>query len=214
MTETTELRRVIVVDTETTGLDPQSDVPVEVAWEDYATGESGVFVPSHDVESVLRTAHPTALEVNGYRERIAPRAQDDGTEVERLHRVLTGATLVGSAPQLDVAMLAYLFGSDVHDPRPWHHRVVDLGSYAAGVLGLPLGDVPGLWRCCELLGVTELPNHGAAEDVRSTVACLRALDLLRGRRFDDGGPIHATLVDGTVLRDRTAGSLGIAGGRS
>lgn len=31
---------------------------------------------------------------------------------------------------------------------------------------------------------------------------------------DDGGPVHATMVDGTVLRDRTAGSLGIAGGRS
>lgn len=171
--------RVIVVDTETTGLDHEQDFAVEVAWQDYATGETGCFVPAHDPELVLAVAHPTALEVNGYRERIMHRPQDDGTEVDRLHDALDGATVVGSAPALDGAMLAKLFlAREGLRARPWHHRVVDLGSYAAGVLGLPLDDVQGLWWLSGHLGV-ERPDHGALTDVRSTVACLRALEVRR-----------------------------------
>jgi len=166
---------VIVVDTETTGLDFEQDFAVEVAWQNTTTGERGCFVPAHDPELVLAVAHPRALEVNGYRERIMHRDQDDGTEVERLHDALDGATLVGSAPAIDGAMLSKLFlARDGLRARPWHHRVVDLGSYAAGRLDLPLDLVPGLWVLCRALRAPE-PNHGAKQDVTSTVEVLHRL---------------------------------------
>lgn len=208
--EQTTPRRVIVVDTETTGLDFDHDTPLEVGWQDYATGEHGVFVPEHDVDHILGLSIAAkALEINGYRERIMHRPQDDGTEVQRLYDALTGATLVGSAPAIDCAMLVHLF----HDydigtnPRPWHHRVVDLASYAAGRLGLPLGEVEGLWRLSELLGV-ERPDHGALSDVRSTIACLRALEALPHATVE-----HAALTDGTVIREMTYGQFRDAGWR-
>lgn len=195
MTDDDQPRRVIVVDTETTGLDLERDFALEVAWEDYATGESGVFVPAHDREFALEHAHPKALEINRYRELIMPREQDDGTEVARLWRALVGATMVGSAPAIDGAMLSGVFdawdlgtesipglnGGQPVGPRPWHHRVVDLGSYAAGVLGLPLDDLPGLWWLSGHLGVVR-PDHGAMTDVRSTIACLRKLDEIKASR--------------------------------
>ena len=49
-------RQIVVVDFETTGLDPVNDTVVEVAWFNMATGAKGVFVPPHDPAAVLEDA--------------------------------------------------------------------------------------------------------------------------------------------------------------
>lgn len=182
--------RVIVVDTETTGLDLERDYAVEVAWQDYHSGEAACFVPFHNRGDVLERAHPTALEINGYRQRIMPRPQDLGLEVGRMWSVLEGATLVASAPAIDLAMLARMFSEHALAPRPWHHRVVDLGSYAAGRLGIPLHAVPGLWVLANALEV-ETPDHGAAQDVSSLMAVMR--------RLEDSDPIELEVLGHRVL---------------
>lgn len=165
-------RDLIVVDTETSGL-RWFDVAVEVAWHNVDTGEHGCFIPAHPVDWVLAMGEPKALDINGYRDRIAGQPQDDGTQAHRLHDMLRGQALAGSNPAFDWQHLHRLFRSYGLVDQP-HHRLPDLSAYAAGVLGLDPRNLPGLAKVCQLLGV-EPGDHTAAADVAATVACFQAL---------------------------------------
>jgi hypothetical protein len=179
---------IVVVDVESTGLRTGTDIAVEVAWHDLRTGESGSFVPRHDAQWVLTNAEPRALEVNGYRDRLADAPQDDGCQARDLFARLDGATMAGSNPSGDADWLESLFASHVdYDPRritpwrPWHHRLLDLSAYAAGVLGLRPAPLPGLWDVCTILGVDPEPEvHTAANGVAVTVACFESLFVKAG----------------------------------
>lgn len=168
-----------VVDVETTGLDPH-DICVEVAWENVATGEHGSFVPAHDVDWVLENGHARALEVNGYLERLAGAPQDDGTALFDLWGRLDGNVIGGSNVRIDADHTGRLFAAAGLRREPFHYRLVELGTAVAVALGLPLTEVPGLWRACELLGVEpESEVHAATGGAAATARCFRALEALR-----------------------------------
>lgn len=172
-------RQIIVVDVETSGLDPKIHVVVEVAWRNLVTDESGLFVPSHNPEVVLLRAEPKALELNGYHERIAGRPQDtNGTATKRLHEALKGNTLAGSNPAFDAKFLRREFNLWClrrGPAEPWHHRMLDVSAYAAGVLGIDPTELPGLSTVCERLGVKNKAPHAAMGDVAATAECFRRL---------------------------------------
>lgn len=167
-------RHIVVVDCESTGLRSE-DIAVEIAWWNLTTGERGNFIPPHDESWVLRFGEERALEINGYRDRIEGKPQDDDMEVVRLHRVLEGNVLAGSNPTADAGWLAKLFEARGLDPvAPWHHRMWDLSAYAAGVLGLT--ELPGLWGTCQLLGIDpEDDVHAAEAGVATTGLCFLEL---------------------------------------
>jgi hypothetical protein len=166
-------RHVVVVDTETTGLREQ-DITVEVAWWDLDTDERGRFVPKHNVEWVRANAHPDALALNGYEQRISGATQDDGAGVRRLHEVLRGQVLAGSNVRFDAAKLAALFAVWGLAREPWFYHLAELGPYAAGVLGVPLWDMPGLSGTCALLDIPP-GDHTAEADVTATGLAFRTL---------------------------------------
>ncbi len=178
-------RELVIVDVETTGLEPH-DICVEVGWHDLRTGEHGGFVPSHDVAWVLENAHPKALEVNGYRERLVEAKQDDGSELHRLHHRLRGQSLGGSNVRTDAAHMARMFvAAEGLVREPWHYHLAELSSYACGVLGLPITEPPGLWTCCELLGVEpEGDVHTAQGGASATARCFTALMAKAGVTLD------------------------------
>lgn len=175
------LRDYVVVDVETNGLDYDLHVPVEVAWWNLSTGERGEFVPQHDVSEVLATASIEALQINRYVDRLAQAEQDPGRQGQHtLRHQLEGAILVGSNPRFDAAMLRKLFTAE-----PWHYRLLDVGAYGAGVLGLdPTEGVPGLWRLCTLLDVSLPPEvaHTAWGDVTATGTVLQHLRRIANSR--------------------------------
>jgi hypothetical protein len=174
-------RHRIVVDTETTGLTPNWHVPVEVAWWDLATGERGLFYPPvHDEE--LDRADPEAMEINGYRRRGIGRMPKDvlGAGLRRLHAAITGHTLAGSKPSFDADMISPLFDAAGLDPEPWHHHYLDLGSYAAGRLGLP--EPLSASKVATLLGI-DPGGHTAEGDVTSEGRCFLTLDRLLTTRL-------------------------------
>jgi DNA polymerase-3 subunit epsilon len=183
-------RPIVVVDTETNGLDPHHHVAIEVAWWNLATDERGTFIPQHNVAAVLAAAEIPALRINGYVDRIASAPQDDNwTAARKLWDQLRDATLAGSNPTFDAQMLAKMYGSlkaqavagsapMYERPAPWHHRLWDLSAYAAGVLGLD--ELPGLARVCELLGI-EPGDHTAEADVEATGSCFRQLQQIATR---------------------------------
>ncbi|MGD9991122.1 hypothetical protein [Pseudonocardia sp.] len=193
------MRHIIVVDCETNGLDPERHQAVEVAWWNLATDERGVFVPTHSPADILAAADIRALQVNRYIDRLPDAEQDrSGAGTDLLHRQFrtpagkfveqdVAHTLAGSNPRFDAGMLAKLFATtgatEDFDDEPWHHRLLDLGAYAMGVLGLD--EVPGLARVCELLHVSA-PDHTAEGDVTATGLCFRKLMDLSQTRSDRG----------------------------
>jgi DNA polymerase-3 subunit epsilon len=172
-------RQLIVVDVETTSLDTASCAILEVAAINPATGETLRFVPK--VESgQLADAEPEALAVNRYYERQLFREtlslDETRTSYHRLAHLLRGNILGGSNPRFDAAVLERKIGNI------WHHRLADLSAYAAGVLGLPLTELPGLEKVCAALDIVNSEPHSALGDADATARCFMALDdIAKGR---------------------------------
>ena len=177
-------RHLIVVDTETTGLDPNVHVPVEVAAINVTTGEELRFVP-YVSRDQLGAADPRAMQINRYYERglFAQACPFRETkDWDSLWAMLRGNTLAGANPRFDAAMLVAGYasaqragGGYIAPEESWHFRLADLSAYTAGVLGLDPTDLPGLDRCCELCGVANDAPHTAMGDARATVACFQVL---------------------------------------
>lgn len=163
-------RPIAVIDTETTGLSPYT----REAWEfacirrepDGAHSCTQFFI---DVD--LDLADPKALEIGGYytRDRRGMRAVSGAWAAERIAKWLDGCTIVGAQPHFDTVTLGRLL--KIHGfPEPWHYRLRDVESLAAGYLRRD--DLGGLAGCAAALGV-EVPEgkaHTAMGDVETALA--------------------------------------------
>jgi hypothetical protein len=153
---------------------------IEIAFWSLTTGERGRFVPTFD-EADLQRADRHALAVNKFYERgLHTERQDTGEQLTHLHKLLTGATIVGSNPGFDAGKLNLAFarhGGELTQ-TPWH-AVLDLRFYAADILGLT-GNLPGLSGLCRLLDVPP-GEHTAESDVTAVGRCYLAL-----RRLESG----------------------------
>lgn len=177
-------RDVIVVDVETNGLDVERHQAVEVAWWHLGTGERGRFVPWHHVSEVLGNADVEALRINLYLDRLADEPQDlFGRAAKELAKHLDGHTLAAANPAFDSKFLRKMFRSYEGLAPSWHHRMLDLSAYAAGVLGIPPTELPGLATVCEALDVTNPAPHTAEGDVTATGQCFLKLFALNASRL-------------------------------
>lgn len=172
-------RQFVVVDLETTSLDTDICSILEVAAFNEQTGQTLRFVPYIEPQA-LANAEPIALSVNRYYERrLFEESLSFGPETTRafqdLREMLRGNTLGGSNPRFDAAVLGRAIG------EVWHHRLADLSAYTAGALRLPPTEMPGLEKCCELLGVTNENPHSALGDVMATVECFQAIEDMEGK---------------------------------
>jgi DNA polymerase-3 subunit epsilon len=168
------VRKVIVVDTETDGLDEDHNRPVEVAWRWWRGAADGVFIPH---QTLGEHTQPEALEINRYEERglgNTDRWDLDYRDTKLMHEMLQGAVLAGANPRFDARMLNHLFTQAGLAPNPWHYRLLDVQAYAAGRVGIPPWSMPGLHTLTELLGVPT-PTHGAMDDVAAACNVLDAL---------------------------------------
>lgn len=181
-------RQLIVVDVETTGKDPARHVPIEVAAINLATGEELHFVPFLHPDD-LAAADYDALRINRYFERgVFKQALPPAETVNRYQQLwewLHDSRFGGANPRFDAEMLRHGYGRASQSVarssyqiaiEAWHYRLADLGSYAAGVLGLDLADVPSLDEVREALGLDAYePVHSALADARNAAACFKFL---------------------------------------
>ena len=159
--------RIVVVDTETSGLDKTRNEMIEVAWHDidHDTGIHSAIVPHY-----LADFSREALEVNRYRERDLGN-MDNWCDPLHLRDVLSatfeGAYIAGSNVDFDKG---FLDEWDWH-VNTWDHKPIQIGSVVMGHLGrrfpLSLRQVP------EALGLHVTPDHTAVGDVRVVIEALR-----------------------------------------
>ncbi len=172
-------RRIVIVDTEFTNLDPAAGDVVEIA---YAFEDGPVIsgVPPHTL-----TGHdPESLEINRYRERdLGDKSRWNHDIIENATRALSGQVLAGMNPRIDARMLEKRIGYE-----PWHYRLAALESAAWLLLGFT--EPPSLRQLRDLLAGLgyELPepDHTAAGDVEVERACLKIMQRI-ARLFLAGG---------------------------
>jgi hypothetical protein len=98
-------------------------------------------------------------------------------EMQMLAVALTDSTVVACNTRFDGNMFGKMFANNGFKlPEMWHYRMLDLESYAKGILNLDY--VPGLNDICRLLSIS-LGDHTALGDVSVTVSCYQELKRLR-----------------------------------
>lgn len=169
-------RDLIVVDVETSGLDPAKHVVLEVCAINLRTGAELHFVPEPAIDWI-RFADPEALAINRYYERRLHRAQlDTPTTLARwdeLRDMLHGNLIAGANPWFDAAFLDPILWPGQEPGRDPHMR--DLSTLAVGILDMDPG-VPWAQRnILAELGIVNEDPHSALGDARACAAAFRAL---------------------------------------
>lgn len=169
-------RDLVVVDIETSGLDPARHVVLEVCAINLRTGRELAFTPEPQLDWIKRAA-PEAFSINRYFERRVYRSQLDAKTTRarwrELAEMLDGAIVCGANPWFDTAFLDPILWPDTEPRRDYHLR--DLTTLAVGILDLDPA-VPWSQRSIlEQLEITNHKPHSATGDARACAEAFRAL---------------------------------------
>lgn len=180
---TSTLPHLIVVDVETSGLDPDSHDVLEVAAVDLATGEELHFVPTPTSSIWRDQSSAPALRVNRYFERgVFEHQVDEETTRKRwesLATMLDGNILAGVNPAFDAKFVDKAMEFHTVECRR-RYQLRDLATYAAGVLRTDPAEPTSSSEVFAALGVTNQEAHSALGDARATAEAfnkLRALSM-------------------------------------
>jgi DNA polymerase III alpha subunit (gram-positive type) len=161
-------RRLVFLDTETTGLNKTMAQIIELAW-GIEQEPIRAFILPHS----LRNAEAKALEINRYWQRGLDHQPRDPHALDQFTQIAAGNIMVGANIHYDLDLLARAIGFE-----PWWHRAIDIEVYAQAVFGLD--EPPGLRIIRELLvergyDVPE-PDHTAIGDTLTVRACYYLLN--------------------------------------
>lgn len=126
------MTKLIVLDTETTGLDPYRHDIWEVACVVVNGGREKCYVWQLPVD--LSKADLIALNIGKFNERYNPKALTSLAEFSSFFMNLTwGATIVGAVPSFDCERLGLLLRLQGFVPG-WHYHLIDIEALAIGFL--------------------------------------------------------------------------------
>jgi len=147
---------LIILDTETTGLNPFKHELVEIGAVRMSDGET-FEVKVHPMD--IKNADPKALEINGYNKK---EWIDDGYLLENGLKLLTefvgknGSTLMTYNISFDKAFLEKAY-RECDLPYPFHYAPLDLMTWVWSKVEMG-GRVPSLKDACLLYGIDPEPS--------------------------------------------------------
>jgi DNA polymerase III epsilon subunit-like protein len=158
-----------IIDTETTGLDPRTSVVLEFA---ALIREHGVVLAEYETkikptEQEIESAHPKALEVNGYTEENWANAPTMSEVAYDIITLLDGCVLVGHNVGFDEAILKAHFASHGIKERIPYHKIDTVTLAYEHLTPLGLKSV-SLDRVRDFLGWSKDGAHTAMKDVYDT----------------------------------------------
>lgn len=138
---------LVIVDTETTGLDPDTEQVFEIAVYDLDTDtyKTWTIEPHPDT---IEAMHPKAAEVNRYHERTADKDwlwtvehYSHGYENKEVHDMLhdlsnwlDGNHILGAVPDFDARFLTTMYKAFDFDAPRWHYHLIDIEAVAVGYM--------------------------------------------------------------------------------
>lgn len=170
-------KNYVILDTETTGLDPQQHEILEFC---LYFPYSGVVYKSKVKPKHIENAHPKALEVNGYKPEEWQNAPHFESVVEPLCKMLYGHIVVGHNVQFDLNMIKGQIAKMSPESKegkklyvPYH--CIDTVTLAQEHL-VPMGlESVSLDNIRKFLGFSKLNAHTAEKDVKDTHRLFRLL---------------------------------------
>lgn len=200
-------RRQVIVDCETTSLEPDYDGGTGVLWElcllERDRPPSLWRVQLSPLE--LASASDESLEIGRYHERTArmlpardgwvyclnepdetPHWSDPAELAGVIAAALDGVTIVGANPGFDAGFLSAFLAHHVQPRQPWHYRLRDIGSMAWGYLSAfagrdkvcpPMDASTDEFALALGIDVSQFERHSALGDCR-LVALM--LDIIEG----------------------------------
>jgi DNA polymerase III epsilon subunit-like protein len=162
---------LFVIDTETSGLDPQKCEILEIGAVNYNTGET-FEVKVHPLH--IKDAEPRALEVNGYNEKDWEEAFLLPNALKLLSQFIGGeAYMAAFNVSFDRAFLEKAY-KDCNLPYPFHYHHLDVMSIAWSKGGWIV--VPSLKQVCTHFGIEPEPAiHSALNGAQCAYQILKKL---------------------------------------
>lgn len=127
---TTERRRFVAVDIETTGLDPVNDYIIEVGMAG-ETADFSYFEKTFSLEFPESAMSLEAAKINGWGQRPFAPVYDKELATAEIVANLIDCHMIGKNPQFDSMFLETLLKENWLE-RVWHHRLIDIGAMAWG----------------------------------------------------------------------------------
>lgn len=185
-------KRLLLIDLETTGLDPQRDSVVQIA---------SCLLAKEDLreerwfESLVRpetTMVEDAREIHGLSDNELAAAPSLAEAIDRFARYAPSDAIVcGHNVGFDVSFLKQAYSRLGRD-YPFDYHTVDIWSLAFFVLGaegVPSGSFT-LNKLCALYGIPRGREHDALEDVRASATVLRQLFAgVQGKGLEGSGQL-------------------------
>ena len=144
-------RELIFVDTETTGLDPETEKLVELTWATSTSEPETLWFGVQEVPEFVDN-------LIGFTKRGIAGRQSDHFAVARFLAASTGNTMVAANPAFDKAFL------EKAGLWRFHYRMLDIEAYAYGKIS-GFMEVPSMKQIADFLNLKQQPDHTSRNDV-------------------------------------------------